>query len=112
MSAEIVRRGYAPAYPYFPFDDLDEFLRLEQDARAEARGLWSPGDQPVFEAGFRGTSRSPSSDMPDEIRLLDDNGNGRISCAEARLHGIAPVHRGHPAYGYMRDGDGDGIVCE
>ena len=111
VSAEIIRRGYAPAYPFFPFDDLDKFLGLEQDARAEARGLWSP-EMAGLQADFRGTSRSPSSDMPDEIRLLDDNGNGRISCAEARLHGIAPVHRGHPAYGYMRDGDGDGIVCE
>ena len=111
VSAEIVRRGYAPAYPYFPFDDLDEFLRLEQDARAEARGLWSL-ESAGPEAGFRGTSRSPASDMPDEIRLLDDNGNGRITCAEARAHGIAPVRRGHPAYRYMRDGDGDGVVCE
>ena len=45
-------------------------------------------------------------------RALDDNGNGRITCAEARRHGIAPVPRGHPAYRYMRDGDGDGVVCE
>ena len=42
----------------------------------------------------------------------DDNGNNRISCAEARAHGIAPVRRGHPAYPHMTDGDGDGIVCE
>ena len=46
------------------------------------------------------------------LALYDDNGNGRISCAEARAHGIAPVERGHPAYEYMRDGDGDGVVCE
>ena len=46
------------------------------------------------------------------LDLYDDNGNGRITCAEARAHGIAPVERGHPAYEYMRDGDGDGIVCE
>ena len=26
--------------------------------------------------------------------------------------GIAPVRRGHPAYPYMRDADGDGVVCE
>ena len=44
--------------------------------------------------------------------MYDDNRNGRITCAEARAHGIAPVHRGHPAYQYMRDGDGDGVVCE
>ena len=43
---------------------------------------------------------------------FDDNGNGRITCAEARRHGIAPVRRGHPAYRYMNDRDNDGIVCE
>ena len=48
----------------------------------------------------------------DALRLWDDNGNGRITCKEARRHGIAPVPRGHPAYPYMRDGDGDGVVCE
>ena len=46
------------------------------------------------------------------LDLYDDNRNGRITCAEARNHGIAPVHRGHSAYEYMRDGDGDGVVCE
>ena len=46
----------------------------------------------------------------DALTLWDDNGNGRITCAEARAHGIAPVHRGHPAYEYMTDGDG--VVCE
>ncbi len=48
----------------------------------------------------------------DPLALYDDNGNGRITCAEARRHGIAPVHSDHPAYAYMRDGDGDGVVCE
>ena len=48
----------------------------------------------------------------DPLALYDDNGNGRITCAEARAHGIAPVRRGHPAYQYMRDADGDGVVCE
>lgn len=46
------------------------------------------------------------------LQLYDDNGNGRITCAEARKHGIAPVPRNHPAYHYMRDADGDGMVCE
>ena len=48
----------------------------------------------------------------DALTLYDDNGNGQITCAEARAHGIAPVRRGHPAYEYMRDADGDGVVCE
>ena len=48
----------------------------------------------------------------DALARYDDNGNGRITCKEARRHGIAPVHRSHPAYRHMRDGDGDGVVCE
>ena len=51
-------------------------------------------------------------DNGDALARYDDNRNGRITCKEARRHGIAPVRRDHPAYRYMRDGDGDGIVCE
>ena len=61
------------------------------------------------------TAATPTpTDAPevDALAMYDDNGNGRITCAEARAHGIAPVHRGHPAYQYMRDADGDGVVCE
>ena len=53
-------------------------------------------------------SPNPSASALD---LYDDNGNGRITCSEARAHNIAPVKRGHPAYQYMRDANGDGIVC-
>ena len=58
----------------------------------------------------RGTASAASG--TDVLARYDDNGNGRITCAEARRHGIAPVPRSHPAYRYMRDGDGDGVVCE
>ena len=54
----------------------------------------------------------PPAEGGNALELYDDNNNGRITCAEARAHGIAPVPRGHPAYQYMRDGDGDGVVCE
>ncbi len=54
----------------------------------------------------------PSSGTTDALRLWDDNGNGRITCREARRHGIAPVPRSHPAYPLMHDGDGDGVACE
>ena len=54
---------------------------------------------------------TPTGDV-DALALYDDNGNGRITCAEARAHGIAPVRRGEPAYEYMNDRDGDGVVCE
>ncbi|MCC4789072.1 excalibur calcium-binding domain-containing protein [Vibrio splendidus] len=48
----------------------------------------------------------------DALSMYDDNNNGRITCAEARNHGIAPVRAHHPAYAFMSDRDGDGIVCE
>lgn len=48
----------------------------------------------------------------DPLALWDDSRNGRITCQEARRHGIAPVSKGHPAYVYMRDHDKDGVVCE
>ena len=37
---------------------------------------------------------TPAADV-DALAIYDDNGNGngRISCAEARNHGIAPVRR-------------------
>ena len=49
---------------------------------------------------------------PVALLQYDDNRNGQITCAEAREHGIAPVTSEHPAYQFMRDGDGDGVVCE
>lgn len=58
---------------------------------------------------------SPAIPQPadvDALALWDDNRNGRITCAEARRHGIAPVPKGHPAYRWMWDRDGDGVVCE
>ncbi|MDK1289773.1 excalibur calcium-binding domain-containing protein [Pseudoalteromonas umbrosa] len=48
----------------------------------------------------------------DALALYDDNKNGRITCAEARKHNIAPVRKSHIAYPYMSDRDGDGVVCE
>ena len=56
--------------------------------------------------------RSTATEGFDVLARYDDNRNGRITCKEARRHGIAPVPWSHPAYRYMRDGDGDGVVCE
>lgn len=102
VNAEIVRRGYGRAYKRFPFRYLDQFKQLHIEARDAGRGLWN---QPPSAAAGR------SGGGTGGLRW-DDNGNGRVSCAEARRHGIAPVRRSHPAYSYMRDGDGDGVVCE
>ncbi|MEI8644080.1 excalibur calcium-binding domain-containing protein [Pseudoalteromonas sp. Hal056] len=58
------------------------------------------------------TGHSDASRSPDVLYLYDTNSNGRITCSEAKAHGIAPVSSKHPAYSYMNDSDGDGIVCE
>ena len=93
--------------------------RRERDALARALAGCADTDIDMTPRGTiagapppasRGTAGASSG--TDALALYDDNGNGRITCAEARRHGIAPVPRTHPAYQYMRDGDGDGVVCE
>lgn len=47
-----------------------------------------------------------------KVSPWDDNGNGRVLCAEAHTHGIAPVRRRHSACHFMTDSDGDGVVSQ
>ena len=92
--------------------------RLTVDRREAAalervlRGCQSTAMEPLVCAATpaRRTTDAPGTD--DVLARYDDNRNGRITCKEARRHGITPVQRSHPAYRYMRDGDGDGFVCE
>ena len=90
-------------------------LTVDQ-AEADALGLVLTGCSSVEMVVVSATESvtptpTPGADV-DALALWDDNGNGRITCDEARNHGIAPVRLGHPAYRYMRDTDDDGIVCE
>ena len=94
--------------------------RLTVDAR-EARALegvlsrCAPTAMVVAsgrDAAPASSPKAPAAGGADALRRWDTNGNGRITCREARAHGIAPVRCGHPAYRFMRDGDGDGVVCE
>lgn len=114
-NAEIIRRGYGHAYTRFPFRLRDRFRRIEREARSAGVGLWGaePGERPASSAPGSTVAAAPRRPAGDDaLARWDDNGNGRITCAEARRHGIAPVRRGHPAYPHMRDGDNDGAVCE
>ncbi len=40
LNAEIIKQGYGFAYTRFPFKYLDEFRRLEREAREQKKGLW------------------------------------------------------------------------
>ena len=88
----------------------------EAEARA-AEAVLSRCDSTELQVACSAAPAAPappaaSASGADALAKWDDNRNGRITCAEARRHGIAPVPRSHPAYPYMRDGDGDGVVCE
>ena len=39
-NAAIIREGYGFAYTKYPFSKMDEFRRLELEARHDGRGLW------------------------------------------------------------------------
>lgn len=47
LNAEIIRHGYARAYRRFPHPLRDEFLLLEEQARAARVGLWAEESEPV-----------------------------------------------------------------
>ena len=100
-----VRREYALTIDQDEADAVDRVL-----AGCEST------EMVVLPPGAPATQTAPATSTPahdvDALTLWDDNGNGAITCAETHAHGIAPVRRGHPAYEYMNDRDGDGVVCE
>ena len=100
--AEAYRHGIAPVrtgHPAFAYlrDADGDGVACEVPPRPARNTSDAAGNEP---------DRSAALDR------YDDNRNGRISCAEARAHEITPVRRGHPAYEHMRDGNGDGVICE
>jgi micrococcal nuclease len=40
FNARLIREGYSHAYTRYPFQFMEEFRRLEAEAREEERGLW------------------------------------------------------------------------
>lgn len=72
----------------------------------------APDSYSVDEVPPEDPGMETKSDDGDALQKWDSNGNGKISCREARKHGIAPVRTGHPAYPFMKDRNEDGIVCE
>ena len=62
------------------------------------------------------TPQTPEEPTAEEwLDRCDANDNGRVTCAKARAEACGasiPVTKDHPLYQFMRDGDGDGRVCE
>ena len=86
--------------------------RREADALEQVLAGCASTELIMFARGEVPATTAPTTRVPEAIAAWDDNRNGRVSCAEARAHGIAPVTHDHPAYPFMRDGDADGVVCE
>lgn len=100
-----VRLKYGLSVDRREAEALEQVLSACTTSEIEASGCVAASDLPAPRS-------ATSSEEVEALRLWDDNRNGRITCREARRHGIAPVPRGHPAYPFMHDGDGDGVVCE
>ncbi|MCY4465497.1 MAG: DUF1524 domain-containing protein [Chloroflexi bacterium] len=67
--------------------------------------------QPVVQQPQAPVQQPQQPSVPN-LESVDSNGNGRITCAEARAAGLPiPVRQGHWAYPYMRDSNNDGMVC-
>ena len=104
-----VRREYGLTIDRAEADAVDRILA---ECESTDMVVLAPGTSATATPTPTAAATPTQSPDVDPLALWDDNGDGRITCAEARAHGIAPVHRGHPAYQYMRDADGDGVVCE
>ena len=66
-------------------------------------------------AALAGAQQEEPTTPEEWLARCDANNNGRVTCAEARAETCGapiPVTRDHPLYQFMRDGDGDGQVCE
>lgn len=52
VNAEIIKEGYGFAYLSFPFTKMDEFRKLEKQAREHGKGLWTNCNPSLDNRGF------------------------------------------------------------
>ena len=91
VNLSLVQAGYAEAKYYAP------------DGRH--RQTFEAAQQAAPQRGCTTAPASPSSQPQSQVTYVRN-------CTHARELGIAPVHRGHPAYRRALDRDNDGIGCE
>ena len=91
---------------------LDTFLREKPGQAAALSGFVShlrrtrSAELTIPNRSARERDRARRNKLrPEMLALMQEADN-------TRPINIAPVPRSHPAYRYMRDSDGDGVVCE
>ena len=58
-------------------------------------------------------TEAATTNVQDDISMIDTNGNGKVTIAEAKAAGYSmPIYSDHWLYKYMDDRDGDGMVGE
>lgn len=66
VNAEVIRQGYGFAYTRYPFKYLEQFRKLEREARAGNLGLWVP----EAKAAPAPPARSSSGSQPASERVI------------------------------------------
>lgn len=64
VNSEIIRRGFGFAYTRFPFKFLNDFRKIEREAREHGRGLWGPATAVV-----PARPQAPSASGPITVRI-------------------------------------------
>ena len=85
--------------------------QVEADALETVLSVCDSAEMVFFPTTEQSATITPTPSSVNALTIYDDNRNGRITCSEARAHGIAPVNQEHPAYKFMNDRDGDGVIC-
>ncbi len=91
---------------------VDEFLNINPDSLNTTEALVTTQTTTIQET----TSQVAVTTVPvfvEDISLIDTNGNGKVTIAEAKAAGYSmPVYDDHWLYKYMDDRDHDGMVGE
>jgi micrococcal nuclease len=56
VEARLIGEGYGFAYPFFPFEKVEQFVELEKQAQAAGRGLWSACQVEIEQNGSKHTN--------------------------------------------------------
>jgi micrococcal nuclease len=107
VNAEIIRQGYGFAYTRFPFRHLDEFRRLEREARESGRGLWATSDvaRPPVPAAASDPWPCPAD------RPIKGNRTTRSSECIYHMPGGRHYLRTKPEDCFATDGDASAVGC-